>query len=710
MSAIVTAAREADRAERPVLCRVREVVLPGRSRAVALVALESSEPGRPIVWGPNGLAGLAAAIRESGSRDVEGVVLLGAAGSFGAGADLTLMARIADRAGAEQAAREGIDAFRLVRELPVPSFALLTGPTLGGGLELALHADFRAARSNVNAIGLPEVRLGLVPGWGGAYLLAKLAGVQNALDIIVRDPLRGGRMMTSIAALERGVVDTVLDTESWDEDWPIWVAEQLAKADEGAANERPAAHQLDDSSSSQEFIATARAEIVMSLRGATPAPLAAIDLVATALTSSYDEAMTSTIVAFADVLTTDEARASMYAQRLVQHRGRRPVGVPKAQPRVVKRAAVIGAGLMARQLAMLLAQYARIPVVMTDLSMERATAGVAAVHDRIARLAERGTIGHTEAAAISSLITGSTDLGDISDADFVIEAVFEDLGVKRELFAQLEKHLAPTALLATNTSSLSISELAGGLRHPERVVGFHVFNPVSSVPLLEIVRGKETDDHTLATAFALAAALRRSPVLVADEPGFVVNRLLTRMFGVVLGAIDDGVSPAVANNALDPLGLPMAPLQLLDFVGPAVQLHVFETMHKAYPERFQVPRWLGKAVDLDIRHVLDEQGNISAEVAALLPRAMPGQAAANGEKLLASALDALAVECHIMLESGVVQAAEDIDLCMILGANYPLWLGGITPLLDRAIASGRINGAPFHPDGIASLPSSSLRV
>jgi 3-hydroxyacyl-CoA dehydrogenase len=256
-------------------------------------------------------------------------------------------------------------------------------------------------------------------------------------------------------------------------------------------------------------------------------------------------------------------------------------------------------------------------------------------------------------------------------------------------------------VLATNTSSLSVTEQAADLAHPERVVGFHFFNPVAVLPLLEVVRAARTDDATLATAVAVAGRLRKSAVLVKDAPAFVVNRLLTRFLGEVYRAIDAGTPVEVADTALDPLGLPMRPLALLQLVGPAVALHVAEIMHAAYPDRFQVSANLAKLVAAGRTSLYDADGRIDPSAVDLMA---VGTSPLSAEELRQRALDALAQEARIMLDEGVVAEAQDIDLCLILGAGWPFHLGGIIPYLDRTGTAERVTGRRFLAPGVASVP------
>jgi 3-hydroxyacyl-CoA dehydrogenase len=338
--------------------------------------------------------------------------------------------------------------------------------------------------------------------------------------------------------------------------------------------------------------------------------------------------------------------------------------------------------------------------VLTDLDQARVDKGVAYVHEQIDKLVSKRRLDEGTAAKLRGLVSGSVDRSVFADADFVIEAVFENLDLKKQIWAELEKIVTPEAILATNTSSLSVTEMAAGLEHPERVVGFHFFNPVAVLPLLEIIKGERTDDATLATAFAVGKELRKSSVLVKDAPAFVVNRLLTRFTSEVFNAIDAGTPLDVVDSALDPLGLPMRPIALLQLVGPAVAYHVGETLHRAFPDRFGDSPNLKKIVDAGLPLMDDDE--INPEVVKLV---QGGTSPLTAEQVREKALDALAQEIRIMLDEGVVAEAQDIDLCMVLGAGWPFHLGGVTPYLDRSGTSERVTGRRFLPPGVANVPA-----
>ncbi len=696
-----------------VTVRVEHPVLPGRHRPVALVRLDSTTPGGLIIWGSEALRGFREAVGAIDQSAVEAIVVTGNERSFGAGANLKEIRSAQLGGDSDRYVGLGHEAFGLLADATVPTFSLVTGQALGGGLELALHTDHRVAHRRTGPLGLPECRLGFFPGWGGVHLLPHLIGPAAALRIIVFDSMRG-KHLKAPEALELGLVDAVLDaapgTEDWEAGWQQWVAGRLGALEAGESRRRAGTPGGTGEREWADAVARARDRAERTWHGATPAPLVAVDLVADARTESRTENGGKAVRAFAELVRGDVAKASLYAFELVSTRSRRAADVPDAEPRPLRKAAVIGAGLMAGQLASLIAGGARIPVVMTDLDDDRLTAGVQRTRDRFAAQAAKGRITAEQAEQLSALVTGATRPEDLADADFVIEAVFEDLEVKKAVLAQWEKLVRPDAVLATNTSSLSVTAMARDLAHPERVVGFHVFNPVEVTPLLEIVAGERTGDVALATAFGLAATLRRTAVRVQDAPGFVVNRVLTRLFDVVVRAVDAGTDVREADHAPDPLGLPMTPLQLLDFVGPAVQHHVGETMRRAYPDRFAGSPWLDAVVGAGLTHVLPTEqepatgadGYLAAGAAALLERtraAHPERAAGapgSAAGLLARIQDALAEEIAAMLREGVVAGPEDVDLCMVLGANYPFHLGGITPYLDRVGAAERVTGRRFH--------------
>jgi 3-hydroxyacyl-CoA dehydrogenase/enoyl-CoA hydratase/carnithine racemase len=673
---------------------VRDVELPGGAGTLALITLDNGlDHTRPSTFGPAGLLELDAALDavaaratpEAGPQRIAAVGITGKPFIFAVGADLGGVPLVDSRAKAKGIAQLGHAVFRRLGELPVPTFAFVNGAAMGGGLEVALHCSYRTISSGVTAVALPEVFLGLVPGWGGTYLLPRLIGPGKAFRVMVENALSQNRMLSGRQAFELGIADAIFEPADFLEESLRWAARVLGGA---VTVTRPEiTEDWAQAAAAARFLADGK------LHGAAPAPYRAIDLVAAAGGRSRDEGFAAEDEALADLIMSDELRASLYAFELTQKRARHPAGAPEAAlARPVTKVGVVGAGLMAAQIALLFARRLQVPVVLTDLDQSRLDAGVGYVHGEIDQLAARQRVSADQAARLKRLVTGSLSKAAFADADFVIEAVFEEMAVKQQVFAEVEEVVSAECVLATNTSSLSVTTMAAGLAHPERVVGFHFFNPVAVLPLLEIIRGAATDDAALATALAVGRTLRKSCVLVQDAPAFVVNRLLTRLLGEVTAAVDEGTPLEVAEHALDPLGLPMSPFLLLQLVGPAVALHVAETLHQAFGDRFPVSPKLRGLVEAGKTAVYRPDLTIDPEVAALLAG---GDRPSTPDEVRQRALAGLAEEIRLMLAEGVVAAPQDIDLCLVLGAGWPFHLGGITPYLDRTGIAEKVNGAPF---------------
>ncbi len=672
------------------------------SGTFGLISLDNGrDHTRPSTFGPQGLRSLQSAIDEAaGTPGIVGIGVTGKPFIFAVGADLSAIGVVSDSSIMEAFAKLGHDVFRRLGELSVPTFAFVNGAAMGGGLELALHCNYRTLDASAAGLSLPEVFLGLVPGWGGAWLLPHLIGPQRALDVIINNSMNQNKQLRPAQAAELAVVDAVFEPADF-------LEQSLAWADDVISGRTRIERHAADTESWDQVVAGYRAGVDARIHGATPAPYRALDLVQAAKTANRIDAFAAEDAALTDLVMGEDLRASLYSFDLVQRRAKKPVGVPdKELSRPVTKVGIVGAGLMASQLAMLFARRLQVPVVMTDLDQDRVDTGVGRVHADIDALAAKGRLSTDKASRLKGLVTGSTDVAAFAGAEFILEAVFEDLSVKKEAFAAIEDVVSETCILATNTSSLSVSAMASDLRHPERVVGFHFFNPVAVMPLLEIARAEKTDDASLSTAFAVGKELKKSCVLVADAPAFVVNRLLIRYLSEITRAVDEGSEFEVADRAMNPLGLPMTPFSLLQLVGMGVAAHTSTSMHEAFPDRYYLSLNLQRMLDegLHAVWVWNDDGTVTLDprVAEVYQR---GDTVLDEDQIRARALDALADEARRMLDEGVVAEAQDIDLCMILGAGWPFWLGGLTPLLDRTGTSERVTGQRFLAPGVASLPT-----
>ncbi len=683
---------------------VREIDLTpfGYKGKMALITLDNGyDHNRPNTIGVKGLQSLNAAIDAAIATNADAIGVTGKPFIFAAGADLSGIAGVVDRKLAHAFVQLGHDVFRRFGECGKPTFAFINGLALGGGLEIGLHCQYRTLATTA-MVGLPEVFLGLVPTWGGATLLPKLIGPELATRVIIVNALNNNTMLKSPEALEIGVVDAVFEPADFLEQSITFASHILS----GAKKITRADHTKVDASWENAAKIGAAAVAKKFGRADIAAPKAALQLIADARTATRDSGFSAEDEVLAELVMNDPLRASLYAFNLIQKGKKKIEGAPKpALGRKVTRAGVVGAGLMASQLALLIMRNLKVPVAITDLDQERVDKGIAWINNEIDTLVSKKRVRPDEAARLKSLLSGSVDKAIFAKCDFIIEAVFEELSIKQKLFKELEAIVTPECILATNTSSLSVTKMSEGLANPERVIGFHFFNPVAIMPLLEIARTEKTDDATTATAVSVGKDLKKTMVIVKDAPAFVVNRLLMRFMGEITDSLDEGTPPEIADSAMDPLGLPMTSFELLGLVGPGVALHVGQSLNNSLGERYRVSPTIERLVKAGVKtfYVKDEKGNqtINPAAAACL---QPGDKAATAEQVRLRALNALASEARMMLDEGVIATAAEIDLCMILGTGWPLHLGGILPYLDREGISEAVTGQRFHQRGVASLP------
>ena len=471
----------------------------------------------------------------------------------------------------------------------------------------------------------------------------------------------------ALEVTELGIADRLLEPSEF-------VDESLAFARE--LSDQPLERLEPDWSDAETIFRRARTAVDDTVHGAAPAPYAALELIAGAQEWTIEEGYGREQEAIGELLPGPQAQASLYAFQLVELRAKRHPVRPTAPPQKVNGVGIVGAGLMARQIATLFLRRLEVPIVIRDVKQAIVDEALADIRAEVAGQVARGRYDEGKGRFLSSLVSGSTDYEGFADCDLVLEAVFEELEVKKQVFAELEQLVRDECVLATNTSALSITDMAADLRRPERVAGMHFFNPVGLMPLLEVVRAAETNDAALATVWDVGEKLGKRPILVNDAPGFVVNRVLTRMTRVIMDAVEHGTPVDEVDEAVMSLGMPMAPSVLLQMVGPRVANHVLERMHDAFPERFPLSPALAAIAD----------GGEPVVVEAA-PRTR--------EQIVEDILKAVADEIHILLEEGVVTEAADVDTGLLLGAGWPFFLGGITKHLDQIGMAERLFGHTF---------------
>ena len=626
---------------------------------VALVTIDNGEDWtKPTFFGEAALASCERALNELEAGGFRAAVITGKPFFFAAGADITEFPNITPERAVE-GARAGHELFGRLRTLPFPTVAAINGACLGGGVELALHCSARTISSAVRHFAFPEVFLGLFPAWGGTQLLPRLVGPEAAIKVIVSNALRQNRMLKAPEVAALGIADRLLE--------PVeFVDESLAFALELA--ERPLQRAQPDWSDAETIFRRTRTAVDDAVHGAAPAPYVALDLIEGAQDWSVEEGYRREEEAIGELLPGPQAQASIYAFQLVEQRAKKHPHKPSAAPRAVRKVGIVGGGLMARQIAALFLRRLEVPVVIRDVKQEIVDEAIAEIG---AQAGQR--LDEPKARFLASLVSGGTTYDGFADCDLVLEAVFEELEVKKQVFAELEAVVRDDCVLATNTSALSVTDMAAALHNPERVAGMHFFNPVALMPLLEVVRAEESSDEALATVWAVGEQLRKRSILVDDAPGFVVNRVLTRMTRVIMDAVEHGTPVDEVDEAVMSLGMPMAPSVLLQMVGPRVANHVLERMHDAFPDRFPLSPALASIADGGEPVVLENA-----------PRSR--------EQIVDDVLEAVADEVHRLLEEAVVPEAADVDTALLLGAGWPFFLGGITKHLDQIGMSERLFG------------------
>jgi 3-hydroxyacyl-CoA dehydrogenase/enoyl-CoA hydratase/carnithine racemase len=637
--------------------------------ALALVTIDNGEDHtKPTFFGRAALQSLERLLPELEEGDWAALVLTGKPFVFAAGADITEFAE-ATRELAIEGSRTGHELFGRLRALPFPTVAAINGACLGGGVEIALHCDARTISTSVRHFACPECFLGIVPAWGGTQLVPRLVGAEQAVRVVVANPMRQNRMLTGLEAHELGFADRLLEPAEFVDESIAFALGLAADGDgRGGSPGDPVA----------EVMRKARARLDDQVHGAAPAPYTALDLIEGACSGwSLEEGYRAEEEAVGRLLPGRQAQASLYAFDLVDRRAKRRPGLPQAEPRPIRKVGLVGAGLMAAQLAALFLRRLEVPISIRDVDEDALASARERIDDELAEQLASGRYDEGKARFLASLVSTSTSYEGFADCDLVLEAVFEEPGLKRQVFAELREHVRDDCVLATNTSSLSVAEMGAD-------VGIHFFNPVAVLPLVELVRTPNTDDAALATAWELTTKLRKTAVLVDDAPGFVVNRVLTRLLAVVLDALEHGNTTDEADDAILRLGLPMAPSVLLQMVGPGVAHHVLGTLHEAYPDRFPLSQTLANYAE----------GKDEIAVREHAPR--------SAEEILRGALEAIADEVRHLLEEGVVAEAEDVDTALLLGAGFPFWLGGITKHLDQTGISEKMFGQPLSEIGVGA--------
>ena len=603
----------------------------------------------------------------------------GKPGTFIAGADVNEIALIEDEVDGRLKSAAGQRIFRRLERLGVPKIAAIDGACLGGGLELALACDWRVASdSRKTTLGLPEVRLGLIPGFGGSVRLPRLIGIQRALSMILT-----GRSVSARTAHRYGLVDQVFPREGF----RAYVATVALDAVLGRVERlQPGLSTrdrfLEGTALGRRFLfGNARKRVLKASGGRYPAPLAAIEVIRETLELSIDEALPVEARALGRVATTQVGRNLVRLFRLGQaaKKALSPDIIDRAGE--IEKVAVIGAGVMGGGIAELVAAN-DISVVLKDIDQDALDTGLRHAGELLQKAGKRGIIAPTEVGLKFALIHGTLTYETFDEVDVAIEAVIERMHVKRQVLGEVEEVLPPHAVFATNTSSLSVTELGRAAARPQSVVGLHFFNPVHRMLLVEIIRTPFSSEEALATAFKLAERLGKTAVLVADRPGFLVNRLLAPYLNEVGFLLADGADVAGIDRALTDFGLPMGPCRLLDEIGFDIAANVAKEMVRAFGDRMRPSAALDTLTNLGRLGKKNSRGfytyserdeRVDREVARAFGA---GRRTVPADEIVDRCLLILLNEAMYALSEGVVSRSGDVDLAMVLGTGFPPHRGG----------------------------------
>jgi 3-hydroxyacyl-CoA dehydrogenase/enoyl-CoA hydratase/3-hydroxybutyryl-CoA epimerase len=621
------------------------------------------------------------------------VVRSGKEGSFVAGADVEAIAALSSAADARAASAEGQRIFRRIERLRVPTIAAVDGACMGGGTELILHCNYRVASDRTStSIGLPEVRLGILPGFGGTVKLPPLVGMQNALEIIL-----SGKPVRPSRARQIGLVDEVVPAARFRKAVSEFAAGVIGDRVERAAPTLGLGQRLLEGTGPGRRImfGAARKRASTEVGAFYPAPLKAIDVLSDAVGMKADEAYALEAAALGELAVTPESRNLVRVFRLSQAARRALPPDVTRHGRPVRTMGVIGAGVMGGAIAELAAAH-DIPVVLKDIDQDALDSGLRHAGDLLRKAAAARVFSEEEASLKFALITGTLEYDDFEGADVVVEAVVERMAVKQQVLREAEAS-ADRAVLATNTSALSVDEMANGVERPGSVLGLHFFNPVHKMPLVEVVAGPRTAPEALATGFGLVLALGKTPVLVADRPGFLVNRLLASYLNEAGFLLQEGVAVEAIDGALESFGMPMGPLRLLDEIGFDVARHASREMTAAFGERMRPSGVLDRMIE-DARlgkknglgfHRYQDGRDRGADptVQGLLSRdgaAVSGEATASlsADEIRRRCLYIMVNEASYALEEEVVEGPDPVDLAMVMGTGFPPFRGGLLRWAD----------------------------
>lgn len=636
----------------------------------------------------------AAAEALTAASGVKGLVVTSSKDVFIVGADITEFGGTFQRPEEEIAAwvLEANQIFNAIEDLPFPSVTAINGFALGGGLEMALATDYRVM-SETAQIGLPETKLGIIPGFGGTVRLPRLIGADNAIEWIA-----GGAQNTATQALAVRAVDAVVKPEKlFDAAMKLLKQAVEGKYDWQARRAQKKAPLKLDMIEQMMVFSTAEAFIAGKAGKHYPAPVAAVKAIQKAAGKGRDEALKIEAATFAKLAKTPVADA-LIGLFLNDQALKKIAKAHMKNAAEIKRAAVLGAGIMGGGIAYQSAVKGT-PIIMKDIRDEALALGMSEANKLLAKQVERGKLTPEKAGAVLSTIRPTLNYGDFGTVDIVIEAVVENVKVKKAVLAETEAVVKPGTIIASNTSSISIDELATALKAPEHFLGMHFFNPVHKMPLVEVIVGEKTSKAAIAATVSFASKMGKTPIVVKNCPGFLVNRILFPYFGGWLALMRDGADFVAVDKIMENFGWPMGPAYLQDVVGIDTSHHVGDVLAEGYPDRmsktfetaldvmYEAQRYGQKNGIGFYKYSTDPKGKPKKEVAAdsyeLIAKVQPnGRKEFDEEEVIDRLMLPMIIETVRCLDEGIVGSPAEADMGLIYGIGFPPFRGGALKYAD----------------------------
>lgn len=613
---------------------------------------------------------------------------------FIAGADIEEIRQLTTKEQVQAAVSGGQSIMNMLEDLPMPTMALVNGACAGGGCELILSCDYRIASDDSSTrIGLPETQLGILPGFGGCIRLPRVVGLQASLDVIL-----AGKLLNAKKALKIGLVDYVVHPNLLEG----FANQQIEKIIADGAKKRRKVFQprglvakLLEGVLSGVVFSKAKEGVLKATKGHYPAPLAALDVIKkTYGMSDRAKAMSIELQHFAECAVTDISKNLIHVFYLTEM-VKKQTGVSDSQikGKPVKHLGVLGAGTMGGGIAYVAADKG-VDVRVKDISHDANAKALKHARDLWAKLMKKKVIDNYQFTQKMSLVSTTVDFSGFKNIDLTVEAIVENMDIKKKVIAQTAAEMRDDAIIVTNTSSLSVNEMSAGHPRPQYFAGMHFFSPVHKMPLVEVIRGEKSSDETIATVFELAKKMGKMPVVVKDGPGFLVNRLLLPYMAEAAFLLSEGMSIEKVDKAyVHQFGMPMGPFELMDSVGLDVCVKVLNIFKKAYPDRVEMPALMekleknknrmGQKTNLGFYEYNDgRKGEVDQSIYAELGLGNPTNPYSDQE-CIERGVFAMVNECCLALDQDrIVETPNEVDLAMIMGTGFPPFRGGLTKYAD----------------------------